>query len=86
LARSRARRTLSVTRATGSVYVHYAVETRQVNGQVELADPASIAASPHANAELLPVPVSKRTWTTYNYIAIWMGMAHNVPSYLLASG
>ena len=61
-------------------------ETRQVNGQVELADPASIAASPYANPELTPVPVAKRTWTTYNFVAIWMGMSHNVSSYLLASG
>ena len=61
-------------------------ETRQVNGQVELADPASIATSPYANPELLPVPLSKRTWNMYNYIAIWMGMSHCVTSYLLASG
>src|SRR5262245_34035600 len=61
-------------------------ETRQVRGQVELADPAAIAASPYANPELAPVPLSKRTWTTYNYIAIWMGMAHAISTYLLASG
>jgi NCS1 family nucleobase:cation symporter-1 len=60
--------------------------TRQVNGQVELADPASITSSPYANAELTPIPLSKRTWTTYNYVAIWMGMSHNISSYLLASG
>src|ERR1051326_8993527 len=63
-----------------------ATETRQVNGQVELSDPGGIAGSRYANAELTPVPLSKRTWTTYNYIALWMGMAHNVSSYLLASG
>src|SRR6478672_992997 len=61
-------------------------ETRQVSGQIELADPASIAASPYANPELTPVPVAKRTWTTYNFVAIWMGMSHNISSYLLASG
>ena len=61
-------------------------ETRQVNGQIELADPASITSSPYANAELTPIPLNRRTWTTYNYVAIWMGMSHNVSSYLLASG
>jgi NCS1 family nucleobase:cation symporter-1 len=61
-------------------------ETRQVNGQVELADPASVSASRYANGELVPVPVARRTWTTYNYVAIWMGMSHNISSYLLASG
>jgi NCS1 family nucleobase:cation symporter-1 len=60
--------------------------TRQFNGQVELADPAAVAAGPYANPELVPVPIAKRTWSTYNYVAIWMGMAHNIPSYLLASG
>src|SRR5215470_7638917 len=63
-----------------------ATETRQVNGQVELTDPGAVAASPYANPELTPVPLSKRTWSTYNYLALWMGMAHNVSSYLLASG
>ena len=63
-----------------------AAETRQVNGQVKLADPAAITASPYANDELAPVPLSRRTWTTYNYLALWMGMAHNIPRYLLASG
>ncbi|MGH3167862.1 MAG: NCS1 family nucleobase:cation symporter-1, partial [Trebonia sp.] len=60
--------------------------TREVNGQVELADPASAAASRYANAELIPVPLSQRNWSTYNYVAIWMGMSHNITSYLLASG
>src|SRR5262249_37048967 len=59
--------------------------TRHPNGQVDLADPAA-AAGRYANPELLPVPVGKRTWSTYNYVALWMGMAHNIPSYLLASG
>jgi nucleobase:cation symporter-1, NCS1 family len=58
---------------------------RHPNGQVDLADPAA-AAGRYANPELLPVPVGKRTWSTYNYVALWMGMAHNIPSYLLASG
>jgi NCS1 family nucleobase:cation symporter-1 len=63
-----------------------ATATREVRGQVELADPAAVAASRYANPELIPVPLARRSWTTYNFIAIWMGMAHNVSSYLLASG
>src|SRR5690606_41130481 len=39
-----------------------------------------------ANEDLLPVPVERRTWTTYNFAALWIGMAHNIPSWLLASG
>jgi len=62
--------------------------TQQVHGdgRVELADPQSIASSRYANSELAPVPIAKRTWTTYNFTALWMGMSHNVSSYLLASG
>jgi cytosine/uracil/thiamine/allantoin permease len=50
-----------------------AAETRQVKGQIELTDPASIAASPYANPELVPVPLSKRTWTTYNFVVVGLG-------------
>src|SRR5215470_18165739 len=56
------------------------------NGRVELTDTAAIADSPYTNPELAPVPIEKRRWTTYNYCALWVGMAHNIPSYLLASG
>ena len=35
-----------------------AAEVRQVNGQVELADPAAITTSPYANDELVPVPLA----------------------------
>ncbi|WP_328535892.1 NCS1 family nucleobase:cation symporter-1 [Streptomyces sp. NBC_00344] len=39
-----------------------------------------------ANEDLQPVPESRRTWTTYNFAALWVGMAHNIPSWTLASG
>ncbi|WP_158892814.1 NCS1 family nucleobase:cation symporter-1 [Amycolatopsis anabasis] len=55
------------------------------DGRVELGDVSAIAGSRFCNDELAPVPVGKRTWTTYNYFALWMGMAHNIPSYALAA-
>jgi NCS1 family nucleobase:cation symporter-1 len=58
----------------------------QPDGRVELADPATLDGSPYANAELAPVPVEKRTWNTYNYAALWVGMSHNLPTYALAAG
>jgi NCS1 family nucleobase:cation symporter-1 len=58
----------------------------QPDGRVDLADHSAIQDSRFYNPELAPVPVEKRTWSTYNYFALWMGMAHNIPSYLLASG
>lgn len=63
-----------------------AITTTTPDGRVDLADHSSIQDSRFYNPELAPVPVGKRTWTTYNYFALWMGMAHNIPSYLLASG
>ena len=57
----------------------------QPDGRVDLPDFAPISGSRFFNDELAPVPVVKRTWTTYNYFALWMGMAHNVASYALAS-
>ncbi|MBO0848203.1 MAG: cytosine permease, partial [Pseudonocardia sp.] len=62
------------------------VELADEQGRVDLVDRSSVAGSRFANAELLPTTLAERKWTTYNYAALWMGMAHNIPSYLLASG
>ena len=32
------------------------------------------------------MPLSRRNWTTYNYAALWVSMAHCIPTYMLASG
>src|SRR5947199_9511689 len=56
------------------------------DGRHELADDRAPRDSPLYNEDLAPVPVKHRTWTTYNYMALWIGMAHNIPPYLLASG
>jgi len=56
------------------------------DGRVELIDTSRIEASPLYNKDLAPVPVSRRNWTTYNYAALWISMAHCIPTYMLASG
>jgi NCS1 family nucleobase:cation symporter-1 len=56
------------------------------DGRVELLDAGSIDRSPLYNHDLAPVPIAKRTWTTYNYAALWISMAHCIPTYMLASG
>jgi NCS1 family nucleobase:cation symporter-1 len=56
------------------------------DGRVELRDTARIQQSPLYNEDLAPVPLSKRNWTTYNYAALWISMAHCIPTYMLASG
>ena len=56
------------------------------DGRVEIAPGSPPPSGPYANDDLLPVPVEKRTWTTYNFSALWVGMAHNTASWTLASG
>ncbi len=61
-------------------------ETQHADGRVELVDTARIEASPLYNDDLAPVPVARRIWTTYNFAALWISMAHCIPTYMLASG
>ncbi|MBA2335753.1 MAG: cytosine permease, partial [Blastocatellia bacterium] len=58
------------------------------DGRVELRDEVlnEIESSPLYNEDLAPVPVEKRNWTTYNYAALWISMAHCIPTYMMASG
>jgi NCS1 family nucleobase:cation symporter-1 len=65
--------------ATGSTIIHG-------DGRVELQAPEQLAGSSLYNADLAPVPVARRTWTTWDYAALWISMAHCIPTYALASG
>ena len=56
------------------------------DGRVELRDTSKIERSPLYNHDLAPVPLARRTWSTYNYAALWISMAHCIPTYMLASG
>jgi NCS1 family nucleobase:cation symporter-1 len=68
--------------AVGAEVVHHA------DGRVELTEGAAaeIRRSPLYNEDLAPVPVGERNWTTYNYAALWVSMAHCIPTYMMASG
>src|SRR5437762_13921201 len=61
-------------------------ERRLADGRVELVDTHRVESSPLYNHDLAPVPLARRTWTTYNYAALWISMAHCIPTYMLASG
>ena len=63
-------------------------EIHHPDGRVELTPEArsAIESSPLYNEDLAPVPVAKRDWTTYNYAALWISMAHCIPTYMMASG
>jgi NCS1 family nucleobase:cation symporter-1 len=58
------------------------------DGRVELTIEAEegLRTSLIYNEDLAPVPVAQRNWTTYNYAALWISMAHCIPTYMLASG
>jgi NCS1 family nucleobase:cation symporter-1 len=45
-----------------------------------------LANSPLWNRDLAPTPPSRRTWSTYNIAALWIGMAVVITTYTLASG
>ena len=62
------------------------VQVTAPDGRVSLRTTRPIEQSPLYNGDLAPIPMQRRRWTTYNYAALWIGMSHNIPSYLLASG
>jgi NCS1 family nucleobase:cation symporter-1 len=45
-----------------------------------------LSGSPLWNPDLAPTPLSRRTWTTYNIAALWIGMSVVITTYTLASG
>ena len=45
-----------------------------------------IARSPLWNPDLAPTPPERRTWSTYNIAALWIGMSVVITTYTLASG
>ncbi len=51
---------------------------------VELHDDVSNSA--FWNRDLAPTPLSRRTWSTYNIAALWIGMSVVITTYTLASG
>src|ERR1700744_3454808 len=50
-----------------------------------MVTPAAAVDSRLYNADLAPTPPGKRTWNTYNYIALWFSMSMEVTTYMLAS-
>ena len=63
-----------------------AIEVQHEDGRVELSDNLNIERSPLYNHDLAPVRVADRSWSTYNFAALWISMAHCIPTYMLASG
>src|ERR1700681_131835 len=49
-------------------------------------DAETVRSSSLYNEDLAPIPASRRSWSTYNYAALWIAMSVNIPTYMLASG
>lgn len=66
--------------------VNASAETiEHADGRVELRAPEELASSRLYNEDLAPVAVAQRTWTTWDYAALWISMAHCIPTYTMAS-
>src|SRR5829696_5202850 len=48
--------------------------------------PRDLRESPLWNEDLAPTPPQRRTWSTYNIAALWIGMSVVITTYTLASG
>ncbi len=74
--------------ASASDYETDAEHLQYDDGRVELREnvEAKLADSPIFNHDLAPTRVKQRTWTTYTFAALWISMAHCIPTYRLAAG
>ena len=57
-----------------------------MDSQIATAEHVVIAnANPRLfNLDLLPTAPAARTWSTYNYVALWFSMSMEVTTYMLA--
>jgi len=56
------------------------------NSELIETDLSSIRDSSLINDDLAATNIRERTWGTYNFAALWVGMSVCIPTYLLASG
>ncbi len=60
-------------------------QVQHADGRVELRESVSLEGSSLYSHDLAPTRVAQRTWTTYNFSALWISMAHCIPTYMLAA-
>jgi NCS1 family nucleobase:cation symporter-1 len=48
--------------------------------------PRTTTATRLVNDDLAAVPQEKRSWGTYNYMSLWVGMSSQIPTFLVAGG
>ncbi len=70
----------SVGSRSGSEVISHA------DGRVELREGVSLEGSSLYSEDLAPTRMAARTWTLYTFAALWISMAHCIPTYKMASG
>ncbi|MEO8841670.1 MAG: NCS1 family nucleobase:cation symporter-1 [Kofleriaceae bacterium] len=58
---------------------------KHADGRVELTNPEELSGSPLYNHDLAPIAIKARTWSTWDYSALWISMAHCIPTYMFAA-
>jgi nucleobase:cation symporter-1, NCS1 family len=61
-------------------------QTERPDGRVELREGVVLDDPALTNVDLAPTKIARRTWSTYTFAALWISMAHCIPTYMLASG
>ncbi len=56
------------------------------DGRVELKEDVVLDDPALYSEDFAPNRMAKRTWTTYTFAALWISMAHCIPTYMLAAG
>lgn len=56
------------------------------DGRVELNEDVTLDDPALTSHDFAPTRVGDRTWTTYSFAALWVSMAHCIPTYMMASG
>ncbi len=82
------KRSRSPTPPTSTSPLQTANEIVHADGRVELTEQArqQVEQGSLCNEDLAPVRVRDRNWSTYNFAALWVSMAHCIPTYMMASG
>lgn len=60
-------------------------QTEAADGRVEIKEGVTLDDGALYNHDLAPTTLSQRTWTTYTFAALWISMAHCIPTYMLAA-
>jgi NCS1 family nucleobase:cation symporter-1 len=61
-------------------------QIEHADGRVELGEGVVLSDARLFNEDLAPTKLAARTWSTYAFAALWISMAHCIPTYILASG